>query len=60
MGEHLGASMAEPLIALRRLGRKNEPVVEQMERLDLRIVDGERDKNEVEASGHELMDEIRG
>src|SRR3990172_2910414 len=60
MGQHLGAGVAEPLIALRRLGRENEPVVEQMQRLDLWIVDGERDEDEVEASGDELMDEIRG
>ena len=47
-------------VVLRRLGRENEFVVEQMERLDLRILDRKRDQDEVELAGEKLAHEVLG
>ena len=55
--QHLRARVALPPIGLRGLHRKNEAVVEQMERLDIGIVDGQRHDDEIEIAGHQFVHE---
>jgi hypothetical protein len=50
--------VALPPIGLRSLHGENEAVVEQVKRLDIGVVDGQRHDNEIEIAGHQFVHEI--
>ena len=50
IGDHIGIRMAEPPVAFGRLGGKDEAIVEQIISLDLRILDGKRDQDQIEVA----------
>jgi hypothetical protein len=56
--EHVGARPTQPLVSPRRLGGEDEPVVEQMKRLDLGIVDGQGDEDKVEVARGQRLAEL--
>src|SRR3990172_11613988 len=60
VSEHHRRRMFAIPILLRRLGRENESVIEEMQRIDLRILDRKRNQDQVELAGEKLVHEVLG